>query len=107
MVDVVTGGSSDNALATNGASRVYILGHRKESFDDTANIRPGIIFPIVADVGSKNSLAAAAAAADQIESETGYINPLVANAEKVFSDTPRRARQRRGQVPTKEECNPK
>ncbi|KAL3264073.1 hypothetical protein ABHI18_001103 [Aspergillus niger] len=63
MVAVVTGGSSDNALATNGASRVYILGHRKESFDDTADIRPGIIFPIVADVGSKNSLAAAAAAA--------------------------------------------
>ncbi|GKZ19342.1 hypothetical protein AbraIFM66951_005571 [Aspergillus brasiliensis] len=91
LVAVITGGSSGLgktmalALASNGATRVYILGRRKETLEDTADMYPGIIIPIVADVGSKASLAAAA---DQIHSETGYINLLVANAGMVYLDTP-------------------
>ncbi|KAL7655424.1 hypothetical protein ACMYSQ_007380 [Aspergillus niger] len=91
LVAVITGGSSGLgktmalALATNGASRVYILGRHKETLEDTADLHPGIIIPIVADVGSKASLAAAA---DQIHTETGYINLLVANAGMLYMDTP-------------------
>ncbi|PWY90436.1 short chain dehydrogenase/reductase family [Aspergillus sclerotioniger CBS 115572] len=91
LVAVITGGSSGLgktmaiALATNGASRVYILGRRKETLEDTADMHPGIIIPIVADVGSKASLAAAA---EEILADTGYINLLVANAGMVYLTAP-------------------
>jgi NAD(P)-dependent dehydrogenase (short-subunit alcohol dehydrogenase family) len=67
------------ALAANGAAKVYILGRRKEVLDAAANESgfTDIIVPIVADVTSKDSLKAAV---DQIISELGFINVLVANA---------------------------
>jgi NAD(P)-dependent dehydrogenase (short-subunit alcohol dehydrogenase family) len=67
------------ALAANGAARVYILGRRKDVLE-SATRECGftdIIIPIVADVTSKDSLAAAV---QQISSQTGFINVLVANA---------------------------
>ena len=70
------------ALAANGATKVYILGRRKEVLDAAAKESGfrGIIIPIVADVTSKDSLMAAAR---QITSEVGFINVLVANAGQV------------------------
>lgn len=64
------------AFATNGAAKVYIVGRRKEKLDETAKMASNII-PIVGDVTSKESLCQVA---DQIESETGYVNLLCCNS---------------------------
>lgn len=66
------------ALSTNGASKVYIMGRRKDKLEDTAESAPQRnIIPLVCDVTSKESLTAAAA---QIRSEVGYINLLICNS---------------------------
>jgi NAD(P)-dependent dehydrogenase (short-subunit alcohol dehydrogenase family) len=64
------------ALASGGASKVYILGRRKEKLDAAATHHPSL-HPIQCDITSKKSLQAAV---DYITSETGYINLLVANS---------------------------
>jgi NAD(P)-dependent dehydrogenase (short-subunit alcohol dehydrogenase family) len=71
------------ALATNGASKIYILGRRKDRLEAAArDINLDVVVPIVADVASKESLVQAA---DTIRAETGYVNILIANAGIVFS----------------------
>jgi len=65
------------AFATNGAAKVYIVGRRKEKLDETANIAPNVIVPLVGDVTSKDSLCQLA---DQIKQETGYLNLLCCNS---------------------------
>jgi len=65
------------AFATNGAAKVYIVGRRKEVLDETANIAPNIVVPIVGDVTSKASLCKIA---DKIQQETGYVNLLCCNS---------------------------
>jgi len=66
------------ALALNGASKVYILGRRKEALESVSkSVSTSNIIPIVCDVTSKSSLDAAIST---ITTETGYINLLVANS---------------------------
>ncbi|KAF2801064.1 short chain dehydrogenase/reductase family [Melanomma pulvis-pyrius CBS 109.77] len=84
MVFVITGGGSGlgewmaQAFDANGASKVFILGRRKESLERVAAsaINKSII-PIQCDITSKTSLASAAA---EIGSQTPFINTLIANA---------------------------
>jgi NAD(P)-dependent dehydrogenase (short-subunit alcohol dehydrogenase family) len=64
------------ALASGGASKVYILGRRKEKLDAAASHQPSL-HPIQCDITSKSSLQSAV---DIITSETGHINLLVANS---------------------------
>ena len=83
-----------NALDVNGASKVYILGRRQASLDKVASaavscFTPNLflfnntkqknksIIPIVCDIGSKESLASAAA---KIASQVPYVNAVIANA---------------------------
>ncbi|PWY83409.1 NAD(P)-binding protein [Aspergillus heteromorphus CBS 117.55] len=73
------------ALATNGAKKVYILGRRREPLESTADLCPGVITPLIADVGSKASLASVA---EKIGRETGYVNLLIANAGMVYLTAP-------------------
>ncbi|KAK3367874.1 hypothetical protein B0H63DRAFT_515612 [Podospora didyma] len=84
MVAVVTGGGTGigltmaQALASNGAQKVYILGRRLEVLKTAAaSSNPSILVPIQCDVTSKDSLQAAV---DQITRETGFVNLLVANS---------------------------
>ena len=84
LVAVITGGGSGiglmlaKALALNGASKVFIIGRRKEVLDSAAKESPhGNIVPIVGDVTSKDSLKSIA---DRIKSEIGFINVLIANS---------------------------
>jgi len=66
------------ALALNGASKVYIIGRRKEKLEETArSVSTNNIIPVVGDVTSKESLASIVS---KITSEVGYINLLVANS---------------------------
>jgi len=67
------------ALATNGATKVYIIGRRKEKLDEVANSisTPGIIIPTEGDVTSKEALASIVST---ITREVGYINVLIANS---------------------------
>ncbi|KAI0152866.1 NAD(P)-binding protein [Xylariaceae sp. FL1272] len=83
LVAVVTGGGSGiglmvaQALEANGAI-VYIIGRRKESLENAAaTAKHSNIRPIVGDVTSKSSLAAAASS---IGSESGYIDLPIANS---------------------------
>ncbi|KAL8992896.1 MAG: hypothetical protein Q9188_007473 [Gyalolechia gomerana] len=84
LVAVVTGGGSGigllitKALAANGASKVYIVGRRKEVLEAAAKESPnGNIIPLVGDVTSKDSLQSIAS---QVEKDIGYINVLIANS---------------------------
>ncbi|KAK2757117.1 hypothetical protein FQN54_005087 [Arachnomyces sp. PD_36] len=85
MVAVITGGGSGlglimaQALAANGASKVYIIGRREHKLTEAASSspKPGTIIPIVGDVGSKDSLQNAY---DQISASTTHIDLLVANS---------------------------
>lgn len=66
------------ALALNGASRVYIIGRRKEKLDEAASSSPhGNIIPLPGDVTSKESLSSMA---ERVKKEVGYVNLVVANA---------------------------
>ncbi|KAI1429122.1 hypothetical protein F5Y12DRAFT_728182 [Xylaria sp. FL1777] len=98
LVVVVTGGGSGiglmaaQALEANG-SIVYIIGRRKESLEKAAaTAKHNNIRPIVGDVTSKSSLAAAATA---IGSETGgYVDLVIANSGisgPVLNDLPKDA----------------
>ena len=84
LVAVITGGGSGiglmmtEALALNGAHRVYIVGRRKEVLDEAAKKSPhGNIIPLVGDVTSKESLQSIVS---HIEKDVGYINVLIANS---------------------------
>ena len=84
LVAVITGGGSGvglmmtQALALNGAHKVYIVGRRKEVLEAAAKESPhGYIIPILGDVTSKDTLQSIAS---QIEKEVGYINVLIANS---------------------------
>ncbi|KAF3012561.1 hypothetical protein E8E14_001281 [Neopestalotiopsis sp. 37M] len=84
LVALVTGGGAGiglmiaKALASNGATRVYISGRRKHVLEEAAKESPfNNIIPIVADVSSKEQIEALA---EQIRINTGYLNLLVNNA---------------------------
>ncbi|KAL1873943.1 hypothetical protein Daus18300_003816 [Diaporthe australafricana] len=83
IVAVVTGGGTGigwimaEALATNGARKVYLLGRRPDVIKQAAAKYPNVMVPIVCDVTSKESLQSAV---DQISGETGYVNLLIANS---------------------------
>ncbi len=64
------------ALANAGAKKVYILARRKELLDEAAKTHESL-HPLVCDVGSKESLQAAA---DAIAKESGYVNLVIANS---------------------------
>lgn len=82
MVAIITGGGSGlgkmmaHALASNGAAKVYILGRRMDKLQEAAQGYPNII-PIQGDATDKDSLKAAA---DQIKTESGYVNLLICNS---------------------------
>ncbi|KAI1387704.1 NAD(P)-binding protein [Hypoxylon trugodes] len=84
MVAVVTGGGTGigfmitKALATNGASKVYILGRRLNALQQAAaQIGSGNVIPVTCDVTSKESLQSAV---DQIQQEVGFVNLVVCNS---------------------------
>jgi NAD(P)-dependent dehydrogenase (short-subunit alcohol dehydrogenase family) len=66
------------SLALNGASKVYIIGRRKDKLDLVSAQSPhGNIIPLVGDVTSRTSLLALST---QISSEVGYVNVVIANS---------------------------
>ena len=66
------------ALALNGATKVYIVGRRKEPLDAAAKESPhGNIIPLQGDVTSKDSLQSLVT---HIEQDAGYVNVLIANS---------------------------
>lgn len=66
------------ALATNGASKVYIIGRRPQVLQQAAEqIGTGNVIPITCDVTSKESLQSAVT---QIQQDAGFINLLVCNS---------------------------
>lgn len=65
------------ALAVNGARKVYLLGRRPDVLKQAATKYPNVMVPIVCDVASKESIQSAV---DQVTSEIGYINLLIANS---------------------------
>ncbi|KAF2637822.1 NAD(P)-binding protein [Massarina eburnea CBS 473.64] len=84
IVAVVTGGGSGiglmitKALAANGAHRIYIVGRRDDVLKETARkTNPEVVIPIPGDITSRESLLRIA---ERVESETGYVNLVVANA---------------------------
>jgi len=67
------------ALAFNGARKVYILGRRLELLQSAAKEHESIV-PIQCDVTRKEDLQASV---DQITSEIGYVNLVVANSGSI------------------------
>lgn len=66
------------ALAANGASKVFIIGRRLEALQETAKGGPkGAIIPVQGDITSKESLQAAY---ETISSQTEYIDLSIANS---------------------------
>lgn len=65
------------ALATNGASKVFLLGRREDVLTEAAKRHPDVMVPVTCDVTSKESLELAA---DIVGKATGFINLLVANS---------------------------
>lgn len=70
------------ALALNGATKVYIVGRRKEKLEAAAKISPHNVIPIVGDVTSKDSLCNVA---QQVQADAGCVNLLCCNSG-VMSD---------------------
>lgn len=64
-------------LAQNGAKKVYILGRRFDVLQAAAKLYPNTFVPVQCDITSKSDLQFTV---DQITTETGYINILVANS---------------------------
>lgn len=85
LVAVITGGGSGlgrviaHSLAANGAKAVYVLGRREEALGQTrdSSPSPAITHPVLCDVTSKDSLAAAA---DRVRKDVGYCNAVFANS---------------------------
>lgn len=65
------------ALAMNGASKVFLLGRRGDTLSEAAGKYPDIMVPVTCDVTSKEALGLAV---DLVTKTTGYINLLVANS---------------------------
>lgn len=66
------------ALALNGARKVYIIGRRESVLEAAAkSVSTNNIIPLVGDVTSKDSFAAAVS---QITNDEGYINIFIANS---------------------------
>lgn len=65
------------ALAVNGAAKVFLLGRRAEVIKDAAAKYPEVMVPVQCDVTSKESLQSAV---DEISKTTKHINLLVANS---------------------------
>ncbi|KAB2107024.1 hypothetical protein AG0111_0g5265 [Alternaria gaisen] len=80
MIAVVTGGGIGlmiaKALVSAGASKVYILGRRKDKLELAAAQHESLI-PLQCDITLKESLQAAV---DTIAKDVGFINLLVANS---------------------------
>lgn len=72
------------ALSLNGASKIYIVGRRKDKLDATAAEFPNVV-PIVGDVTLKTDLQRIAA---QVKAETGYINVLICNSGMLGPNVP-------------------
>ncbi|KAF2161579.1 hypothetical protein M409DRAFT_58974 [Zasmidium cellare ATCC 36951] len=84
LIVVVTGGGTGiglmmtKAFALNEASKVFIVGRRKEKLEEAAKVSPhGNIIPIVGDVTSKESLIQVAS---QVKQEAGHVNFLCCNS---------------------------
>ncbi|KAK4179546.1 hypothetical protein QBC36DRAFT_298338 [Triangularia setosa] len=83
MVAVITGGGTGigltmaKALAANGASKIYLLGRRKEVLETAALTNPSVLIPLQCDVTSEKSLQAVV---DTITAQSGFINLLIANS---------------------------
>lgn len=83
LVAVITGGGTGigammtEALAENGASRIYIIGRRMEKLETMAAKYPEVVVPLQGDVTSQDDLTRVAA---RVRDEVGYINLLVTNA---------------------------
>ncbi|KAL4930832.1 SDR family NAD(P)-dependent oxidoreductase [Aspergillus undulatus] len=87
LVAVITGGGSGLGrtmaltLATNGASKIFIIGRREDALQETISLAPNHakdnIIPIPGDVTSQDSLAAAY---DKIASQTGHVDLLIVNS---------------------------
>lgn len=65
------------ALAINGAAKVFLLGRRAEVIQDAAAKYPEVMVPVQCDVTSKESLQSAV---DEVAKTTPHINLLVANS---------------------------
>lgn len=73
------------SLAINGASKVFIVGRRREKLLETEALGPkGTIISVVGDVTSKESLQATY---DTIASQTGQVDVLVANSGVLGPET--------------------
>ena len=64
------------ALASGGASKVYILGRRKAALDHAAALHKTLI-PLQCDITSKTDLQSAV---DHITQDAGHVNLFVANS---------------------------
>lgn len=78
------------ALAVNGASKVYIVGRRRDVLDAAAQaIDPNVVMPLPGDVTCQETLLQLA---DTVQAATGYVNLVVANAgimgPRPLKDTP-------------------
>jgi NAD(P)-dependent dehydrogenase (short-subunit alcohol dehydrogenase family) len=78
------------ALAVNGASKVYIVGRRREVLEAAAQeINPEVVVPLPGDVTCRETLLHLA---DNVKTATGYVNLVVANAgimgPRPLKDTP-------------------
>lgn len=65
------------ALAVNGAAKVFLLGRREDVLKTSAAKYPHIMVPVTCDVTSKESLQAAVAT---VTKSMGYVNLLIANS---------------------------
>lgn len=67
-----------SALANAGAHKVYILGRRLQPLQDAAKqVNANVVVPIQCDVTDPASVAAAA---KQVEDETGYVDVVINNS---------------------------
>jgi NAD(P)-dependent dehydrogenase (short-subunit alcohol dehydrogenase family) len=74
-------------LAQNGASKVFIIGRRADSLQETVSLasRIGVIIPVIGDISSKESLETAY---QSVASQTGHIDLLIANSGTVGPRNP-------------------